>query len=138
MLLVLIWIASTSWGNSNEYQQHMFLDRSRLKHKGCNLKTKKLLDCALIGVVIRSNMVYYLNQDMGTVEFVLHQNISSGFSLEFPHCGNSSEYPQELETCFSLNNILFKISACLISKFKMIIKQLTVPWKGYRSKSKDI
>ena len=25
VLLVLIWIASTSWGNSNEYQQHMIL-----------------------------------------------------------------------------------------------------------------
>ena len=25
MLWVLIWIASTSWGNSNEYPQHMFL-----------------------------------------------------------------------------------------------------------------
>ena len=27
---------------------NMFLERGRYKHKGCNLKTKKLSDCALI------------------------------------------------------------------------------------------
>ena len=38
----------------------MILERRRYKHTGCNLKTKKLLDCALIGVcaVISLNTVY--------------------------------------------------------------------------------
>ena len=60
-------------------------------------------------------MVYYLNQDMGTIEFVLHQNISSGFSLEFPHCGNSSEYPQELKTCFRINDMYFIQNKCMLN-----------------------
>ena len=47
MLLVLIWIAWTCWGSSNESKQHMLLQRSR--YMACNLKTTKSLDCALIG-----------------------------------------------------------------------------------------
>ena len=48
-----------SRGNSNDCQQHMLLERGRYKHTGCNAKTKKLLDCALVGVcvVIRLNTV---------------------------------------------------------------------------------
>ena len=57
MLWVLIWIASTSWCNSNEYPQHMHIQE--VKNTGCNLKTMKLLVCALIGIcaVIRPNTV---------------------------------------------------------------------------------
>ena len=66
MLLILICIALTSLGNSNEYQQHMLSERSRYMHRGFNLKTKKLLDCKLIRicVVIRSNMVGCLNNEL--------------------------------------------------------------------------
>ena len=42
------------------------------KYTGCNLKTTKLLDCALIGVcvVIRPNMVFFL---------FLHESISGRY-----------------------------------------------------------
>ena len=55
---VLIWIASTSQCNSNEYP-HIYKEVDK-KYTGCNLKTTELLDCTLIGVcaVIRSNTVY--------------------------------------------------------------------------------
>ena len=64
MMLVFIWIASTSRGYSNDCQQHMLLERGRYKHTGCNVKTKILLDCGLIGVCveIRSNMVVLLKK----------------------------------------------------------------------------
>ena len=44
-----------SWGNSNKYPQHMFY--KEVDKSGCNLKTTKLLDCALLGAcaVIRLN-----------------------------------------------------------------------------------
>ena len=57
MLWVLIWIASTSRCNSNEYPR--LYKEVKKKYTGCNLKTMEFLDCALIGVcvVIRSNTV---------------------------------------------------------------------------------
>ena len=57
MLLVFIAVASTYRGKSNKYQQHMFYEVD--KYTDCNLKTKKLLNCALIGVfaVTRSNTI---------------------------------------------------------------------------------
>ena len=60
MLWVLIWIASTSRCNSNEYPHICLYQEVKKKYTGCNLKTMEFLDCALIGVcaVIRSNTVY--------------------------------------------------------------------------------
>ena len=43
-------IQNGSRGNSNKYQHHMLLESGREKHTDCNLKTKKLVDCALIRV----------------------------------------------------------------------------------------
>ena len=38
MLLVLIWIALTSQGNSNEYQQHMLLEINQKNYRISILK----------------------------------------------------------------------------------------------------
>ena len=58
-----LWIASTCWGNSDEYQQRVFIKKYKEVH-WCNLKTTKLLDCALIGAyaVIRLNMGFLLGK----------------------------------------------------------------------------
>ena len=79
----IVGIYLTSRGNSNDCQQHMLLERGRYKHMDCNVKTNKLLVCALIGVctVIRSNTVC----DTG-IYIVIWMPLLSRAFIQSHHC----------------------------------------------------